>query len=327
MAEKDSELESYMRAFKKYPPLTEREEFDRLFDDWKNGNDEARDFLVYGNIRLVLSVALRHTRRGLPLLDMLQEGVVGLMRALEKFDPNMGTRFSTYAVWWIRQAITRAIIDLGEKRPYRIPVHLQERINVVLRAMESLFKKNGCLTHGPEILEEIRELGRGLAVGNPDDPGDPGDSPEIYETFTLDQVQECMRLIGEGYVSLQDKIANDSEGVLVETAIQDTKVDIETAIEAKRLLAEYEKALDRIDAVIDKLDGRAGAVLRLRFGLVGLPAMTLEEVGRRFDVTRERIRQIEAKALSYINEALGLESEQIEQIINVVDELRVIASS
>lgn len=326
--EKYNELDAYLKAFRRYPTLTEYEDFIQLYNDWKGGRSEARDFLVYGNIRLVLSVALKHIGRGLPLLDMMQEGVIGLMRALDKFDPSFGTKFSTYAVWWIRQAISHALVDIGEHRPYRIPVHMQEKLNKVSKAIGIFFRKNCRFPEDDELLEEILNMAAEAAEATAllDGEEDKEEDEEGYDNvFTLDTVRKCRNLINEGCVSLQDKVIG-SEDMLIEDLIQDPGTNPEAFVEAKRLLTEYEEAMGRIEAEIDKLDDRAATVLRLRFGLGELPPLGLEEIGQHFDVTRERIRQIEANALSKISGTLEISGDQIEQIANTIDELKKIVS-
>jgi RNA polymerase primary sigma factor len=319
---KYDELEAYMASLRRYPSLTNYDDFLQLYNDWKKGRAEARDLIIYGNIRLVLSVALKYTGRGLPLLDMLQEGVIGMMRALELFRSDGGAKFSTYAVWWIRQAITRAIIDLGEARPYRVPVHIQEKVNKVVAAIEIFFKKNCRLPDDNELLNEVLNMAPKTPLSVMEN-----DEAEEEPVITLDVVKECRRIISEGRcVSLQDKTI-ESEDMLVESLIKDPGADSETCVEARQLLREYEQAMARIETEIDALpDDRAGTILRLRFGLGDLPPMTLEEVGARFALTRERIRQIEAKAISRIYGTLGVSGEQIKQIADTIEELKKISS-
>ncbi|MBP9817617.1 RNA polymerase sigma factor RpoD [Candidatus Shapirobacteria bacterium] len=225
------------------------------------GSDEAREDLINANLRLVVSIAKKYIGRGLSFLDLVQEGNQGLMRAVEKFDWKRGFKFSTYATWWIRQAITRAIAD--QAKTIRIPVHMVETINKVYKATRALTQRLG---REPDIEQIAEEVG-----------------------ITVEKVEEIYR-ISQDTTSLATPVGDDEDSFLgdfIEDTTQMSPYE-ETSMELLR---------ESIEEVLNSLDERESKVLSLRFGLVGETPKTLEEVGKIFNVTRERIRQIEAKAL------------------------------
>jgi len=227
----------------------------------EGGSQSARDHLISANLRLVVSIAKKYIGRGLTFLDLVQEGNQGLMRAVEKFDWRRGFKFSTYATWWIRQAITRAIAD--QAKTIRIPVHMVETINKVYKATRALTQKLG---HEPDVEQIAEEVG-----------------------VTIEKVEEIYR-ISQDTTSLATPVGDDEDSFLgdfIEDITQPSPYD-ETA---RQLLRES------VETVLDSLDEREAKVLSYRFGLCGETPKTLEEVGKIFNVTRERIRQIEAKAL------------------------------
>jgi RNA polymerase primary sigma factor len=237
---------------------------ERLLNHWQEILDDgckARKHLVEANLRLVVSVAKKYTGRGMSLLDLVQEGNLGLMKAVEKFRYSKGFKFSTYATWWIRQAITRAIADQG--RTIRIPVHMHETINRVLKTSRRLMQE---ISRDPTA-EEL-----GLAVGMPPD-----------------RVREILK-IHQDPISLETPIGEEEDSHLGDF-IEDHKAVAPSDAASQRLLRE------QLNSVLNTLSKRERRVLQLRYGLEDGRPRTLEEVGREFNVTRERIRQIETKAL------------------------------
>ena len=250
----------YLKEIGKVPLLTPEEEID-LAKRMEMGDESAKKRLAEANLRLVVSIAKRYVGRGMQFLDLIQEGNLGLIKAVEKYDYSKGFKFSTYATWWIRQAITRSIAD--QARTIRIPVHMVETINRLIRTSRQLLQELG-----REPLPE--ELAKKL------------DMP-------VDRVREIMK-ISQDPVSLETPIGEEEDSHLGDF-IQDEHVQIPVDAATYTLL--HEQRME----VLDTLTDREQKVLRLRFGLDDGRPRTLEEVGREFNVTRERIRQIEAKAL------------------------------
>ena len=256
----DDPVRMYLKEIGKVPLLTAEEEQD-LAKRMTEGDEEARKKLTEANLRLVVSIAKRYVGRGMLFLDLIQEGNLGLIRAVEKFDYTKGYKFSTYATWWIRQAITRAIAD--QARTIRIPVHMVETINKVIRVSRQLLQELG---HDPSA-EEIAQ-----AMDLP---------PE--------KVREILKVAQEP-VSLETPIGGEEDSHLGDF-IPDEEASAPSEVASLSLLRE------QLFDVMDTLTPREKKVLELRFGLTDGRTRTLEEVGREFGVTRERIRQIEAKAL------------------------------
>ena len=256
----DDPVRMYLKEIGKIPLLKPHEEVE-LARRMHEGDELAKQRLVEANLRLVVSIAKRYVGRGMLFLDLTQEGNLGLIKAVEKFDYVKGFKFSTYATWWIRQAITRAIAD--QARTIRIPVHMVETINKLIRVSRQL----------------LQELGR--------DPKPEEIAKEM--DMTEDKVREIMK-IAQDPVSLETPIGEEEDSHLGDFIPDD---DAPAPAEA----AAYSLLKEQIEDVLGSLNEREQKVLKLRFGLEDGRARTLEEVGKEFDVTRERIRQIEAKAL------------------------------
>ena len=256
----DDPVKVYLKEIGRVPLLTPEEETAlamRIID----GDLRAKQRLSEANLRLVVSIAKRYVGRGMQFLDLIQEGNLGLIKAVEKFDYTKGFKFSTYATWWIRQAITRAIAD--QARTIRIPVHMVETINKVKKVSSQLLHKNGHEPTAEEISEEL--------------------------AMPVDKVREIMRVAQEP-VSLETPIGEEEDSHLGDFIPDD---DAPAPADA----ASHTLLKEQLEEVLGSLTDREAKVLRLRFGLEDGRPRTLEEVGKEFDVTRERIRQIEAKAL------------------------------
>ena len=250
----------YLKEIGKVSLLTADEEIE-LAQRMEKGDENAKKRLAEANLRLVVSIAKRYVGRGMLFLDLIQEGNLGLIKAVEKFDYRKGYKFSTYATWWIRQAITRAIAD--QARTIRIPVHMVETINKLIRVSRQLLQELGREPSPEEIAEEM--------------------------DMSVDRVREILKISQEP-VSLETPIGEEEDSHLGDF-IQDDNVPVPADAAAFTLLKE------QLIEVLGTLTEREQKVLRLRFGLDDGRARTLEEVGKEFNVTRERIRQIEAKAL------------------------------
>lgn len=310
---KYEELDWYMRDMGRYPLLSD-EQFNELHDGWKRlGDRKAFDLMVYCNSRLILSIALKNRSYQLRLLDKLQEGFFGIRRAIEKFDPQRGLRFSTYATHWIRQAISRACADLDETRPFRIPVHMQEKVAIVAREANSFYANHG---RHPNQQEAFKWIHRN---------DESEQCPQGMRNFTWEEFVAADEIFAQNYYSMHFRGDHPDGGKKLSfgDTLADGGVDGEVAIEARRLVAEYEAAFDRLErAATELLSPREAMILRLRFGLGEFEKMTLEEVGERYELTRERIRQIEVRAFEKISEALGVTGEQIGEMAAALEELK-----
>lgn len=256
----DDPVRMYLKEIGKVPLLSANEEIE-LAKRMEQGDEEAKKRLCEANLRLVVSIAKRYVGRGMLFLDLIQEGNLGLIKAVDKFDYTKGYKFSTYATWWIRQAITRSIAD--QARTIRIPVHMVETINKLIRVSRQLLQTYGREPSPEEIAEEM-----GISV---------------------DKVREIQKIAQEP-VSLETPIGEEEDSHLGDFIPDE---DVPAPAEA----AAFSMLKEQLVEVLDTLTEREQKVLKLRFGLDDGRARTLEEVGKEFDVTRERIRQIEAKAL------------------------------
>ncbi|WP_312107539.1 RNA polymerase sigma factor RpoD [Lachnoclostridium sp.] len=256
----DDPVKQYLKEIGSYPLLSVAEEIE-LAKKIEAGDNMAKQILAESNLRLVVSIAKRYVGRGLSFLDLIQEGNLGLIKAVDKFDYNKGYKFSTYATWWIRQAITRSIAD--QSRTIRIPVHMSEVINKTYRVSRNL----------------LQELGR-----------EPSEQ-ELADAMNLpiEKVREILKVSADP-ISLDTPIGEEDDSHLGDFIKDDTIMGPEDA-------ASYAVLQDQISKLLDTLTEREQRVLILRFGLQDGRSRTLEEVGKEFNVTRERIRQIEAKAL------------------------------
>ena len=256
----DDPVKMYLKDIGRVPLLSADEEVE-LAKRMQEDDEAARKRLSEANLRLVVSIAKRYVGRGMLFLDLIQEGNLGLMKAVEKFDYQKGFKFSTYATWWIRQSITRAIAD--QARTIRIPVHMVETIHKVSRTARTLLQELGREPTTDEIAEKLG--------------------------ITADKVRDIMK-IAQDPVSLETPIGEEEDSHLGDF-IPDTDIPAPSDVASQTLLKE------ELNEVLKTLSDREARVLRLRFGLDDGRTRTLEEVGREFQVTRERIRQIEAKAL------------------------------
>ena len=261
----DDSLRMYLRDIGRIPLLSAAQEVS-LAKRMERGDMDAKSRLVEANLRLVVSIAKRYLGRGLSFLDLIQEGNLGLIRAVEKFDYRRGYKFSTYATWWIRQAVTRAIAD--QARTIRIPVHMVEKLNHLVRAKRQL----------------IQDMGR--------EPT-PEEIAKVMDT-SLDKVQHLIK-ISQSPVSLEKPVGDEEEAEL-----GDFLEDEGTPKPMEAAVSEIKK--DDLNKVLESLPHRERKILELRYGLNGEHPRTLEQIGRRFGVTRERIRQIEANTLSRLKE-------------------------
>ena len=256
----DDPVRMYLKEIGRVPLLTPDEEVD-LARRMSDGDQEAKNRMTESNLRLVVSIAKRYVGRGMQFLDLIQEGNLGLIKAVDKFDYTKGYKFSTYAAWWIRQAITRAIAD--QARTIRIPVHMVETINKVIRVSRQLLQELGHDPTAEEIAEEMN--------------------------LPVDKVRDILKIAQEP-VSLETPIGEEEDSHL-----GDFIPDEEASEPAEA--ASFALLREQLDEVLDTLTPREKKVLELRFGMTDGRTRTLEEVGKEFNVTRERIRQIEAKAL------------------------------
>jgi RNA polymerase primary sigma factor len=258
-------LQRYLKEIGRFPLLTEQQEVD-IAKRIKAGDHSARQLMIESNLRLVVSIAKNHRNKGLPLLDLIQEGSLGLIRAVQKYDHTKGFKFSTYAVWWIRQAITRAIADKG--RVIRIPVHVSEKLNRILRAETEL----QYTLDRPPTMEELAEAVK----------------------LTVEEVEQ-IKQVSQLTASLDKPVGDDDD----ESELSAFLVD-ENAPSPQEIVEERSRS-QALASILDGLSFREQRILQMRFGLNGFDQYTLDEVGKIFNVTRERIRQIEGKTLKKLS--------------------------
>jgi RNA polymerase primary sigma factor len=260
----DDSVRMYLREIGNIPLLNSDEELE-LSRKAAKGDKKAKDKMAEANMRLVVSIAKRYSGRGLDLLDLIQEGNTGLLRAVEKFDPERGFKFSTYATWWIRQAITRAIAD--QARTIRIPVHMVETINKLLRTQRRMTQE---LNREPSVEELAKEL-----------------------DMEPDKIEYVMK-IKQDITSLDAGVGRDGED---EDSVLGDFIEDEDSVTPEES-ASNQLLKEQVQDILSSLSDREQKIIKMRFGLEGGKSHTLEEVGQEFAVTRERIRQIEAKALA-----------------------------
>ena len=277
----EDSVRMYLKKIGKVRLLTREDEV-RLARRAERNDMGAKNALVEANLRLVVSIAKRYTGRGLTLLDLIQEGNLGLIRAVEKFDWRRGFKFSTYATWWIRQAITRALAD--QSRTIRIPVHMVERMNRVARVRRALIQRHGREPTPEEIAVELE--------------------------MPVARVEEALK-VGQEPVSLESPVGSEEGDASLADFIPDSSLDRPLEIVANRL-----READ-IQAALESLPWRERRVLELRYGLAGEGPMTLEEIGTHVGVTRERVRQIESKTLMKLKNS-G-EAGRLEGTADIVD--------
>lgn len=276
----DDSVRLYLREIGKIPLLTAEEEL-ALAQRVVAGEKRAKDKMAEANMRLVVSIAKRYSGRGLDFLDLIQEGNTGLLRAVEKFDPDKGFKFSTYATWWIRQAITRAIAD--QARTIRIPVHMVETINKLLRTQRRM----------------TQELNREPTID------------ELAEELEMEPAKvEYVIKIKQDITSLDAGVGRDGEDE--DSVLGDFIEDGDSATPEESATSQLLK--EQVKSVLSSLSDREQKILKMRFGLNGSKSHTLEEVGKEFAVTRERIRQIEAKALAKLRK--HKDSKKLHEYIN-----------
>ena len=272
--EEREELQQYMRGLlNRYPVIKDPEKVVQLLERWRHhGDRRAYDQLVYGNSRLIISIAFKFQNQGVPLLDLIQEGFIGLMKALETFDPKRGS-LSTFATWWIRSLITRHIPYVTTKRPYSMTPKIYGMVGLMARSLKNFFNQKGYWPNDQEVHAWIH-----TADGTADETRNVKD-------MTMKKVKLCLRLIYEGYSSLDAPLAINGEEEndrSLSDVVADTTVDVEKIVESRLEL--------------NKLEPRTRTILRARL----LDETTLGEIGKHFELSRERIRQIEKMGLEKI---------------------------
>ncbi|MCM8792144.1 MAG: RNA polymerase sigma factor RpoD/SigA [Candidatus Omnitrophica bacterium] len=268
-------IKAYLKEIKNIPLLTPAQEIE-LSVRAKKGDREARDQIIRANLRLVINIAKKYTHFGIPLLDLIEEGNIGLMRAVDKFDPRKGFRFSTYAAWWIKQNITRAIAE--QQKVVRIPVYMNELLNRWKKTEEKLAHS----LKRPPTPEEIAKK-----IGVP-----------------KDKIEEIISLLSATTLSLETPIGDDEEGE-VKDIVKDQKVE-SPEVSFSRLIDK-----EILDNLLEKMSPREREILDMRFGIMNGKTYTLAEIAKKFGISRERVRQIEERALKKLRKFVREESKEL----------------
>lgn len=320
--ERYSELSWYLLPLQRYilrRDYINNEELARLYHS-TNGKEKrnAQKLLLYCNMLLIVSRSFQFLGKGLPMVDLLQEGAIGFLHGLDKFKPELGYNVTTYITWWIAQAMSRAIHDQGDSKAFRLPVHIEERLSFVLKSLKQILMTTGRWPTDQELWQKVLQH----------------DAQQAQE-MKLREVVSCRRMIIQGKVAMDQVVGTVPSGrgkdrhvTTLADIIPDEHVtaNIETQVDARKMLKEYQDALARIEQVIDSFPVRAAMVLRMRLGLGDFfHPMTLEEVGQRYELTRERIRQIEVRSYGELFDVLGVEREQVERLVETIDTLSRIA--
>lgn len=309
-----NEATVYLRSLRRYPVIRDPERIAALVAEAHAGNRDAFDLLVYSNIRLVVSIANKYSWRGMPISDLIQEGVFGLFKAIEKFDPNLGFRLSTFAMKGIRRAIERALDDWIGDQPYRIPVGMQTALRAVRGAMSAFMGTYGRWPDTRELYETVQTFDSKVAQG-----------------LRLVDLAHCRNLIVDGHTASldasPDPAAADDDLRMLGAYITDPSTDLDVLIEAREMLMEYRAALANVERIVATLPPRLAMIVRLRLGMGEFDRLTLKEVGERYELTYERIRQLEAQAFQQLSTALNVEMDDIVALMETVEELeRIVAA-
>ncbi len=315
--DKFAALNLYMRELKKYPVLP-KEEFNELHARWqKTGDPEAFNLMVYSNSRLVITEVRHYLKHGgLGALDMMQEGFFGMMRAVERFEPARGFKFSTFAVWWIRHMIKRGIQNNNEKRPYRLPVQITAQVKLVAWAMKEFQTKYGRWPSDEEAYNLIHA-----------NDGTDKETSRARKLTRKDLVR-CRCIIKEEYDSLDSPVASgwreNSRGeraMLFHEVVMDRRYDNEAVAKAQQLLNKYRAIMRCVEAEVNKLNPREAMIMRLRLGLGEFEKMTFREISERHGITKQRVLQIERKMLKNLEEKVHISTKEIRDMVAAIDAL------
>lgn len=315
LAARRDELAAYTQTFQKFRPIVTREEFDELYKMYSQTENpklslRARDTLLYGNYKLVLYFALRYKRPGISLPDLIQEGLLGAIRALERFEPKLGIRFSTYASYWIKHMIRRYFIDNVRWRVNRLPVYITDRTSLLRRAINAYQKIHKNVPNDYELWKFVRTFESKLA-----------------KSMTLHDVVEIRKYLHEQTVKLDSESQfDDGNGSAYGEAIADARVSIEDTVAAREMLMLYLKTVERIKAVLAEMPPRDGAIILERLGLNG-ENPTLESLGSQSNICRERVRQIEQDKLRRLSFRTSIPVTELKGLARTIEELERIVSA